>query len=41
MVYSAEVPRELKILKGHLPRVIYHQVCKYTKMMMVTSRAKS
>jgi len=26
------VPREQKMLKGHLPRVIYHQVYKYTKM---------
>jgi len=25
------VPREQKMLKGHLPRVRYHQVCKYTK----------
>ena len=24
------VPREQKMLKGHLPRVIYHQVPKYT-----------
>ena len=26
------VPREQKMLKGHLPRVIYHQVCYYTKI---------
>ena len=26
------VPREQKILKGHLPRVIYHQVYLYTKI---------
>ena len=26
------VPREQKLLKGHLPRVIYHQVYKYTKI---------
>jgi len=26
------VPREQKMLKGHLPRVIYHQVYQYTKM---------
>ena len=25
------VPREQKILKGHLPRVIYHQVYKHAK----------
>jgi len=25
------VPREQKMLKGHLPRVIYHQVYQYTK----------
>jgi len=27
------VPREQKMLKGHLPRVIYHQVYKYTKII--------
>ena len=27
------VPRELKMLKGHLPRVIYHQLYWYTKIM--------
>ena len=27
------VPREQKMLKGHPPRVIYHQVYKYTKKM--------
>jgi len=26
------VPREQKMLKGHLPRVIYHQVYYYTKI---------
>jgi len=26
------VPREQKMLKGHLPRVIYHQVYSYTKI---------
>ena len=26
------VPREQKMLKGHLPRVIYHQVYEYTKI---------
>ena len=26
------VPREQKMLKGHLPRVIYHQVYLYTKI---------
>ena len=26
------VPRQQKMLKGHLPRVIYHQVYKYTKI---------
>ena len=26
-----EVPREQKMRKGHLPRVIYHQVYEYTK----------
>ena len=25
------VPREQKMLKGHLPRVIYHQICWYAK----------
>jgi len=25
------VPREQKMLKGHLPRVIYHQAYQYTK----------
>jgi hypothetical protein len=25
------VPREQKMLEGHLPRVIYHQVNEYTK----------
>ena len=29
------VPLEQKMLKGHLPRVIYHQVHKYTKSMLV------
>ena len=27
------VPREQKMLKGHLPRVIYHQVYKFTKII--------
>ena len=27
------VPQEQKMLKGHLPRVVYHQVYKYTKIM--------
>ena len=26
------VPREQKMLTGHLPRVIYHQVYQYTKI---------
>ena len=26
------VPREQKMLKGHLPRVMYHQVYEYTKI---------
>ena len=26
------VPREQKMLKGHLPRVIYHHVYKFTKI---------
>ena len=26
------VPREQNIRKGHLPRVIYHQVCQYAKI---------
>ena len=26
------VPREQKVLKGHLPRVEYHQVCQYMKI---------
>jgi len=26
------VPREQKMLKGHLPRVIYHQVYEYTNI---------
>ena len=26
-----EVPREQEMLKGHLPRVVYHQVYQYTK----------
>ena len=26
------VPREQKMFKGHLPRVIYHQVYQYTKI---------
>ena len=26
------VPREQKMLKGHLPRVIYYLVCYYTKI---------
>ena len=26
------VPREQKMFKGHLPRVIYHQVYYYTKI---------
>jgi hypothetical protein len=25
------IPQEQKMLKGHLPRVKYHQVYKYTK----------
>ena len=27
------VPREQKMLKGYLPRVIYHQVYQYTKII--------
>ena len=30
------VPREQKTLKGHLPRVIYHQVYSYTKCTHVS-----
>ena len=33
-----EVPREQKMLKGHLPRVIYHQVYQYTKKKMKPER---
>jgi len=31
VIDSGGVPREQKMLKGHLPRVIYHQVYLYTK----------
>ena len=34
---SGRVPREQKMLKGHLPRVIYHQVYYYTKKNTFTS----
>ena len=30
------VPREQKMLKGHLPRVIYHQVYYYTKINVLS-----
>jgi hypothetical protein len=30
------VPREQKMIKGHLPRVIYHQVYEYTKIPKVS-----
>ena len=29
------VPREQKMLKGHIPRVIYHQVYEYTQMKIL------
>jgi len=32
MLVVEGVPREQKMLKGHLPRVIYHQAYKYTKI---------
>jgi hypothetical protein len=32
------VPREQKMLKGHLPRVIYPQVNLYTKIMKTVER---
>ena len=32
------VPREQKMLKGHLPRVIHHQVYQYTKIVPLRSR---
>ena len=32
------VPREQKMLKGHLPRVKYHQVSSYTKIIALTTR---
>jgi len=33
-VGSGGVPREQKMLKGHLPRVIYHEVYQYTKLKL-------
>jgi len=32
------IPREQKMLTGHLPRVIYHQVYQYTKTHIRQSR---
>jgi len=29
------VPRDQKMFKGHLPRVIYHQVYEYTKKKII------
>ena len=34
------VPREQKMLKGHLPRVIYHQVYQHTKINFVPPNFK-
>ena len=39
-VRSGRVPRGQKMLKGHLPRVVYHQVYSYTKTNVVTLRSK-
>jgi len=38
--FQREVPREQKILKGHLPRVMYHQVYQYTKINSIVDVQK-
>ena len=39
VIDSGLVPREQKMLKGHLPRVIYHQMYEYTKIFLPRSPA--